>query len=217
MHFGIKLRWLLCLAGLVISPLLWAQSHGVEVQGLFKGAAVLKVDGQSKLIREGQSLGGVTLVKATSDAATVEINGERHVLGMSQRIASNYQVPESREVLIQRDTRMQYQTNATINGRKMRVLVDTGANIVAMNTSHARAIGLDPKSGELSRVETASGVVEARIVMLGSVDLGGIRVENVRASVMDGAHPVTILLGMSYLRHVEIHESGGVLSLSKAY
>ena len=80
-----------------------------------------------------------------------------------------------------------------------------------------RAIGLDPRAGEGSRVETASGVVQARVVMLRSVDIGGIRVENVRASVLEGAHPATILLGMSYLRHVDIHENDGVLSLSKAY
>lgn len=208
---------LLVLFALLICPALWAQSQSVEVQGLFPGAAVLLVDGQRKMIRVGQSLGGVTLVDATSEAATVEINGQRHILGMSQRISSNYQVPEAREVLIQRDARLQYLTNATINGRKMRVLVDTGANIVAMNASHARAIGLDPRVGEVSRVETASGVVAARIVMLRSVDVGGIRVENVRASVMEGTHPATILLGMSYLRHVDIHENGGVLSLSKAY
>lgn len=212
-----KIQFLLLLTVFLVCPLLWAQSPVVEVQGLFNGAAVLNVDGQRKMLRVGQTLGGVTLVKADSEAATLEINGERHVLGMSQRISSNYQVPESREVHIQRDEKLQYLTNASINGRSMRVLVDTGANIVAMNAAHARAIGLNLKLGERSQVETASGVVQARTLMLGSVDVGGIRVENVRASVLEGAHPATILLGMSYLRHVEIHEKGGVLSLSKAY
>ena len=210
-------RCLSSITALLFCPVLWAQSPTVEVQGLFTGAAVLEVNGQSKMIRVGQSLGGVTLIEATSKSATIEINGVRSVLGMSQRISSNYQVPETREVLIQRDERLQYNTKASINGRSMRVLVDTGANIVAMNSSHARAIGLDPRAGEGSRVETASGVVEARVVMLRSVDIGGIRVENVRASVLEGAHPATILLGMSYLRHVDIHENDGVLSLSKAY
>ena len=215
--FQSRLCVLLALVGLLVCPVLSAQAPSVEVQGLFKGAAVLKVDGQSKMIRVGQSLGGVTLLKANSESATVEFDGERHILGMSQRISSNYQVPNSQVVLIQRDEMLQCNTKASINGRSMRVLVDTGANIVAMNAAHARAIGLDPKVGEPSRVETASGVVEARIVMLRSVDIGGIRVENVRASVMEGGYPATILLGMSYLRHVEIHENGGVLSLSKAY
>ena len=210
-------RPLAVLIALLFCPVLWAQTSSVEVQGLFTGAAVLKVDGQSKMIRVGQSLGDVTLIEATSKSATIEINGQRSVLGMSQRISSNYQVPETREVHIQRDDRLQYNTNASINGRSMRVLVDTGANIVAMNTAHARAIGLDPRVGERSRVETASGVVEAMVVTLRSVDIGGIRVENVRATVLAGAHPATILLGMSYLRHVDMHENGGVLSLSKDY
>ena len=212
-----RLRVLLGLAGLMICSLLSAQAPSVEVQGLFTDAAVLKVDGQSTMIRIGQSLGGVTLLKANSESVTIELDGELHILGMSQRISSNYQVPSSQVVLIQRDAMLQYNTKASINGRSMRVLVDTGANIVAMNASHARAIGLDPRVGEQSRVETASGVVAARIVMLRSVDIGGIRVENVRASVMQGGYPATILLGMSYLRHVEIHENGGVLSLSKAF
>ena len=210
-------RRLALLISLLFCSTLWAQTPSVEVQGLFGGAAVLKVDGQSKMIRVGESLGGVTLLKANSKAATVEINGESHELGMSQRISSNYQVPETREVLIQRDDNLQYKAKASINGHSMSVLVDTGANIVAMNASHASALGLDPKVGEPSQVETASGRVNVRMVMLKSVDLGGIRVENVRASVIEGDYPTTILLGMSYLRHVEIHENGGVLSLSQAY
>jgi len=208
---------LLVLASLLVCPALWAQLPTVEVQGLLKGAAILKVAGQSKLIRVGQSLQGVTLLEATSQEATVEIDGVRHVLTMSQRIASSYSVPEIQEVLIQRDEKMQYRAKATINGRSISVLVDTGANIVAMNKSQARALGLDPTSGEPSHVETASGMIEARIVMLDSVDVGGIRVENVRATVLDGAYPTTILLGMTYLRHVNMNESGGILSLSRAF
>ncbi len=210
-------RWAVVFIVLLLCPALWAQAPTVEVQGLFTGAAVLKVGGQSKLVRVGQSLGGVTLVKATSEEATVEIEGERHVLGMTRHISSDYQVPELREVRIQRNANLQYQTTASMNGRSIRVLVDTGANIVAMNAAHARAIGLDPKGGEPSHVETASGVVKARVVMLNSVDVGGIRIENVRASVIEGAYPATVLLGMSFLRHVEIHESGDVMSLSKPY
>lgn len=209
--------WLPGFIILLICPLLWAQSPAVEVQGLFTGAAVLTVNGQSKMLRVGQSHGGVTLIEATSKAATVEIDGKRHVLTVSRRITSNYQKPEFHEVSIRRDTNLQYQTNATINGRKMRVLVDTGANLVALNSSHAQLLGLDYKDGRPVMIETASGVVAAWMITLKSVDVGGIGVESVRASVIEGAYPSTILLGMSYLRHVDISENGGVLSLSRAY
>jgi len=124
------------------------------VQGLLEGAAILKVTDQSKLIRMGQSLNGVTLVEANSRRAVVEIEGVRHTLTISQRISSTYQTPESREVVIRRDENRQYQTTASMNGHSMRVLVDTGA---------------------------------------------------------------TILLGMTYRRYVDMSESGGIVSLSRAY
>ena len=195
----------------------WAQSPEVEVHGLLKGAAILRVNGESKLLRVGDSLDGVTLVQANSQRAIVEIDGESIEVTMSTRISSSYEVPDTREVLIRRNEKMQYQTNASINGHLMAVLVDTGANIIAMNQSQARAIGLPDNAGEASQVETASGMINARIVMLKSVDVGGIQVENVRATVLEGNFPTTVLLGMTYLRHVSMSETGGVLSLSTAY
>jgi aspartyl protease family protein len=208
---------LLTLVTVLFCPVSWAQSPEVEVHGLLKDAAILGVNGQTKLIHVGESFNGVTLVQANSRSATVEIDGESFELTMSTRISSNYEVPDAREVSIPRNEKMQYQTNASLNGRQMAVLVDTGANIIAMNQSHARAIGLPDNAGEASQVETASGMINARIVMLKSVDVGGIRVENVRASVLEGNFPTTILLGMTYLRHVSMSETGGVLSLSTAY
>ena len=53
--------------------------------------------------------------------------------------------------------------------------------------------------------------------MLDSVDVGGIRVDGVRASVIEGEHPRAILLGMTYLKHVEMREKNGVLQLSRDY
>ena len=209
--------WLPGALVLLLLPAFGAQAQVVEVQGLFTGAAILKVNGQSKMLRVGQTFAGVTLVESTSRSATIEINGQRQVLGVSTRISSNYQVPETREVTIRRDGMMQYQTNALINGRRMRVLVDTGANLLVLNADHARVLGLASEAGDAVKVETAAGVVDGKILTLRSVEVGGIRVENVRAAVLMGSHPSTILLGMSYLRHVEMHESGGILSLSRAY
>ena len=112
---------------------------------------------------------------------------------------------------------LQYQTSATINGRTVQVLVDTGANVVALNSGHARSLGVDYTAGAPGQVETASGSINAWIVTLRSIDVGGIRVENVQASVVEGDFPTTILLGMTYLRHVKMQEADGVLSLSRAW
>ena len=54
-----------------------------------------------------------------------------------------------------------------------------------------------------------------KAVTLRSVSVGGIRVENVQATVLEGDFPSTILLGMTYLQHVDMEENNGVLSLSR--
>ena len=182
----------------------------VEVQALFTDAAMLKIQGQSKMLRVGQSFGGVTLLQATSRAALIELDGERRQVTVSQRISGNYQAPTKRQVSIPRDAMMQYRSQAEINGRRVEVMVDTGANVVAMNSVQAQSLGIKYLEGELSRVITAAGAVDAWMVMLDSVDVGGIRVNSVQASVIEGSHPTTILLGMTYLRHVEMKEKGSV-------
>ena len=205
----------LVLLAICLSMAAFGQSVGLQVQALFPNAAVVKINGHQKTLRVGDSHAGVTLLAADSRHGTFEINGEKHILKVSQLITGNYKAPEKRVVTIPRDALLQYRTVATINGRRVAVMVDTGANIVAMSASHAESLGLKYEEGLSTRVETAGGVANAWVLKLDSVDVGGIRVENVDASVVEGGYPSTILLGMSYLKHVEMVETGGVLSLER--
>jgi aspartyl protease family protein len=66
-------------------------------------------------------------------------------------------------------------------------------------------------------LETASEKVNGWQVRLRSVDVGGLRVDGVEAVVIDGDFPATILLGMSYLKHVKIKENQGIMTLYRAY
>ena len=207
----------LVMAGAMLLGATLALATEVEVQALFTNAAMLKVQGKSKMLKVGQSFGGVTLLAATSRIATIELDGQQRELAVSQRITGNYEVPTERTVSIPRDSSLQYHVQAAINGRAMTVMVDTGANVVALNSDHAASLGIDFRAGTPSRVETAAGVVSAWVVSLQSVDVGGIRVDNVRASVVEGTHPTTILLGMTYLQHVQMKEKNGILLLSRDY
>lgn len=201
---------------LAISPA-WSAPAAIEVEALFTDAAVLQIDGERKMLKAGQSYRGVTLVAAHSGTATLAVDGQTLELGLSRRVGARYETPEAQVVSIPRDAMMQYQTNASINGRSMQVLVDTGANVVALNSTHALALGVDYTAGAPAQVETASGNASAWVVTLRSVDVGGIRVDNVQATVVEGDFPSTILLGMTYLRHVKMEETGGVLSLSRTW
>lgn len=202
---------------LLLHPAGWAAPPRVEVEALFTNAAVLMIDGERKMLKAGQSYRGVTLVTAVSSKASIEVDGQTRELGVSRHIGTRYENSEPRVVSIPRDARMQYQTTAIINGRSVPVLVDTGANVVALNSAQAGTLGVDYGAGSPARVETASGMVNAWYVILQSVDVGGIRVDNVEATVVEGDFPSTILLGMTYLRHVKMQEADGVLSLSRTW
>jgi len=185
----------------------------IEIEGLMPNAAIVLVDGQRKMLKVGQTFNGVTLVASGAETATLEVEGRQLEIGLTRRVGTNYQPPAQKQVTIRRDARLQYITTAYINGRRMPVLVDTGANILALNETHARRLGLNLENAAPGTVETAAGVSRAWQVTLQSVDVGGIRVDHVLATVLEGDYPSTALLGMSYLRHVKIEENQGVLTL----
>ena len=202
---------------LMVAAQACGEPTSVVVEALMGKAAVLMIDGQRKMLGVGESFAGVTLVATEATAATVEVDGRTETVGLSQHVATTYQKLEERVVTIARDSKLQYQTNAIINGRSVLVLVDTGANVVAISSFQAKAMGVNyTEDGTPSQVETASGVIDAHSVTLQSVSVGGLQVDNVPATVIEGAYPATILLGMSYLRHVKIQEHDGMLSLSKS-
>jgi aspartyl protease family protein len=191
-----------------------AQAADVVAEALLPGMAVLQIDGERVTLRQGQSHGTVRVIAVTRETAVLEIGGQRRELGLSGRVDTSFSEPERRSITLQRNGQMQYITSAEINGRRVEVLVDTGANTVAMNSAQAAALGIAADEGVAASVQTASDVLPARQVTLRSVSVGGIQVQNISATVIDGENPTTVLLGMTYLRHVELTERDGVLTMS---
>lgn len=92
--------------------------------------------------------------------------------------------------------------DATVDGVPVRFLVDTGASDVVLSPADAQRIGFDPSSMAFTQIyETANGTVSGAPVRLGYIELGPIRVEDVRASV-NGADMDRSLLGMSFLKRL---------------
>jgi aspartyl protease family protein len=205
---------LYCALLLVCLPALASE---VEILGLFTDAALIRVDGQQKLVRAGERFSGVALLEANSEAAIVEFDGQRRTLSVSQRINSSYQKVPAPAVTIRRNSNLQYITTAAVNGRRMQVLVDTGANVIAMNDATANRLGIDFRKGSRSLLTTASGEVPAWRVQLESVDVGGIRVNYLEATVLEGPQPEMMLLGTSYLQHVHLQERDGILMLMRKF
>lgn len=92
-----------------------------------------------------------------------------------------------------------YWAEADIDGRAVRVMVDTGASVVVLNRPDAARLGLKLTPEDFSgTVITASGPVRAAPVRLKAVAVAGARVAGVDALVVEQGLPHS-LLGMSYL------------------
>ncbi len=92
-----------------------------------------------------------------------------------------------------------YWADARIDGQVVRVMVDTGASVVALTPADAARLGLRLSAADFTgTVVTASGPVRAAPVQLSAVAVAGARVDQVAALVVETGLPHS-LLGMSYL------------------
>ncbi|MBW8303255.1 MAG: TIGR02281 family clan AA aspartic protease [Brevundimonas sp.] len=92
-----------------------------------------------------------------------------------------------------------YWAEAEIEGRAVRVMVDTGASVVVLTRVDAARLGFRLEAADFSgSVLTASGPVRAAPVELKAVAVAGARVAAVEALVVEAGLPHS-LLGMSYL------------------
>jgi aspartyl protease family protein len=108
--------------------------------------------------------------------------------------------PEAaRRVRVAKSPDGHFWTAVTINGRSVRMLVDTGSSAVALTLADAARLGLDVDQLAFTRtVATAGGVAKAAPVTLEQVSVDGAQVSQVRALVVRAGLDSS-LLGMSYL------------------
>jgi aspartyl protease family protein len=108
-------------------------------------------------------------------------------------------------------------TEASINGTDVKVLVDTGATMVAMSYEDAADVGLHPRNLDFNvPVATANGMAQAAHVNLDRIDIDGVRVENVDGLVLPEGALQGTLLGMSFLSRLSgFKVEDGVLYLKE--
>ncbi|HEY5080724.1 MAG TPA: TIGR02281 family clan AA aspartic protease [Bauldia sp.] len=123
----------------------------------------------------------------------------------------------SDEVAIPANAQGDFLTDATVDGQAFRVVVDTGANTVALTSGTARSLGFHLAQSDFSgRISTANGIAAAAPVMLPEVRVGDIRVRDVAAVVVAGDGLDVNLLGMTFLSRLKRFEiAGGRLVLSE--
>ncbi len=118
-------------------------------------------------------------------------------------------------LVLQQDLRGHYTAHPEVEGRTLRMLVDTGATLCALSQEDAERIGVRVAPGDFTKtVTTANGALRVAPVRLREVRLGGIRLRDVEAVVVPRGQLGTSLLGMSFLRGLKGFEmASGRLTL----
>jgi aspartyl protease family protein len=129
----------------------------------------------------------------------------------NQQVSGGVSASGKQEVVLERNAYGHYVATGSINGQAVEFLVDTGATYLGIPAAVARRLGL--RGGAESSSHTAGGVVRSYLVTLDSVSLGGIEQRGVTASVIPDMPGEGVLLGMSFLKNLEIVQSGNTMTL----
>lgn len=108
------------------------------------------------------------------------------------------------------DPRGHYVAETVVEGSALRMLVDTGASIVALRESDARAAGVrEDAGGREYALSTANGIVRARGATIREMRVGPIILRDVEAVILPDAQLGSNLLGMSFLKRLRGFEITG--------
>lgn len=117
-----------------------------------------------------------------------------------------------KEVVLKRNAQGHYVATGRVNGMLVDLLVDTGATDITLPHATAKRLGLKLQKGGFS--QTANGLVAVWRTELSSVSIGAVHLEDISAVVLPpGAMSGQILLGMNFLKRLEMIQRNGTLTL----
>lgn len=122
---------------------------------------------------------------------------------MAARSEQPKQTSRGRKVRLKQGRGGHYFADVRVNGRKLSMVVDTGATSIALTAKDAKRLGVYPRASEfIYKTRTANGITKVAVVTLKEVKIGKIRVKNVQATVHKGKGLSINLLGMSFLNRL---------------
>lgn len=120
----------------------------------------------------------------------------------NQEITRHYNADNSAEVRLIQNRHGHYLAKGYINDEPVTFLLDTGATLIIIPAHIARRLKLVP--GPAISSATANGTITVYQTRLKSVRIGAIELKNIRASINPAMKHDEILLGMSFMKHLEM-------------
>src|SRR5262245_26333183 len=159
---------------------------------------------------------GAMLIFGVVAVRLVERPGHEAPRAPSAMAATPVPSSNSRTVTLSRGKGGHFWTDARVDGRRLDLVVDTGASAIALRASDAARLGIHPAARDYTvKVSTANGITRAALVRLGMVEVGNIVVRDVPALVHSDDALGVNLLGMTFLSRVRFSHERGKLVLEQ--
>jgi len=151
---------------------------------------------------------GVSAPQLIEKFGLAKRGAEPNAMAMATEPARSSSVHSSlRSFTVSPDRQGHFRVNARVDGRNLDFMIDTGASVIALTARDAARLGVRPLRSEFTAsVKTANGTIRAAPLRLASVDVGGLRVRDVRALVLPEGALSENLLGLSFLSRLRRFE-----------
>lgn len=114
---------------------------------------------------------------------------------------------EQKEVLLEKRGSHFY-ADVLVNGQTVRMMIDTGASMVAIGPEHAERLGIKFDRAQFGPIaRTADGIAQGMEVTFDTVAIEGKKVSHVRGAIIEGLDMP--LLGQAYLGRMSSVEMAG--------
>ena len=140
-------------------------------------------------------------------------NALEHQRNPNRDVRSTIAQDGQSQIVLRRNRQGHYFAGGRINRQPVTFLLDTGATVVSVPQHIADRLGL--RRGAKSRAMTANGMIETYATRLDSVAIGDIELRDVAAHINPYMDSEDILLGMSFLKHLELTQRGDTLTLRR--
>jgi aspartyl protease family protein len=133
-------------------------------------------------------------------------------------LVPGHTVSHGRTVEIGRASGGDFDVSAQVNGKRIQMVLDTGASSVVLTRDDAKAAGLPLEVLNYTvPIDTANGRTRAAQVTIDRISIGGLEERSIDALVTQPGQLKTSLLGMSFLNRLQSWEVSGDRLMLRGY
>lgn len=194
-----------------------ATAADITLLATLENKAIFSIDGVRRTVAIGEETDDFHLISIAPESVVIEAYGRRRRVGLGEGYVAAQANPDAigGRLILNPDEQGHYYAEITVNGRRQRGVIDTGATHLSLTRPVADAMHIDYSHGSPGQTQTANGVIRAWLVKLPQLQLGTVTVYDVEAVVRDSTDNGPVLIGTSLLNRFQMSRDQSMMILNK--